>query len=174
MTTLPTPLHHLRTESTIKYGLIGFLTGIVGIGLLFVFWPVGLLLLPLSVSLFLSRQTTAIDLRARILVITSYPFFFPIRKTISLQNYTTIELVYENSVKHRNFMGFSPNPDVTKYFELQLQGPQGPPFCLLEFPDYAPAVQLARQLAQALQLPLEDKYGSLMASAQERRKHKRR
>lgn len=174
MTHLPTPLRHLRTETTLQYGLIGLLTGIAGIVLLFFFWPIGLPLIAVGVSLFLSRQTTAIDLRAQVLVITRYPLFFPIETTVSLRNYATLVIVYENTVKQKRGFGVTLDPTVTRYFELQLHGAQVKPLCLLEFPDYAPAVKLARELAQALQLPLEDEYGSLMASAQERRKHKRR
>ncbi|MCU0434079.1 MAG: hypothetical protein MUC87_11540 [Bacteroidia bacterium] len=170
-----TNLYHLRTESTFRFGVIGMLTVGLGIALLFFILPAGIILIPFGVNIFLSRQKTELDVQKKELIRTNFSFLFPLREVISIAHCNAVVLVYENSV--RNYFGprlAQPNPDVTKYFEIQLKSSASESIDLLEFSEYAPARETALKVSQWLGIPLTDTYQQRLADAHQRREERKR
>jgi hypothetical protein len=180
--TITNPVY-IRTEATFQFAVIaivllfvniGFWAITIHYGLSFLYVALGITLLALMVSLFLSREKIEIDIYSGYIIRTDYSFFFPIRTTETIAGCNRIAIYFERYTTSRGGLRYARVIAKTEYYEIQFRRATGEPICLVEFPDHKSAAELADKLSQWLNLPVEDLYLEWLEQTRENRERRRR
>jgi hypothetical protein len=179
--TITNPVY-IRTEATFQFAVIaivllfvniGFWAITIHYGLSFLYVALGITLLALMVSLFLSREKIEIDIYSGYIIRTDYSFFFPVRTTETIAGCNRITVYFERSTNSRG-IHFARVYTKSEFCEIQFRRAAGEPICLVEFPDHKSAAELADKLSQWLNLPVEDLYLEWLEQTRENRERRRR